>query len=271
MSNDRIDDSAFINPPPDLDSLTQSLTAERDGLLNTNTSMEQNTESTALPDKFQGKSVTDVVKMYQELESTLGRQGSELGELRKLADTFIQSPTGTTQPVEQTQHRQLPSVNLEDLSEPEKVQAVLNSTLAPLQDELNMLRRERLETKLSKDHPDYIDVVKDGEFQRWVLESDLRKEMFVRANSAYDFNAANELFATWKQLKGIRNTTASADAATREAAFSQGAMATGGATDAAPKTIYRRTDLVALKSKNPALYNQLEPQIRLAYAENRVR
>ena len=52
----------------------------------------QEPEST-LPDKYQGKSLEEVVKMHQEAEKLLGRQSSEVGELRKVVDDYISSQT----------------------------------------------------------------------------------------------------------------------------------------------------------------------------------
>jgi hypothetical protein len=45
----------------------------------------------SLPDKYQGKSLEEVVQMHQEAEKLLGRQSSEVGELRKVVDDYIAS------------------------------------------------------------------------------------------------------------------------------------------------------------------------------------
>ena len=47
----------------------------------------------SLPDKYQGKSTAEIVQMHQEAEKLLGRQSSEVGELRKVVDTYIQGQT----------------------------------------------------------------------------------------------------------------------------------------------------------------------------------
>ena len=46
-------------------------------------------EQDDIPDKYKGKSVQEVVAMHQEAERLIGSQGSEVGELRKVVDTFI--------------------------------------------------------------------------------------------------------------------------------------------------------------------------------------
>ena len=44
-----------------------------------------------IPDKYKGKSAEELVQMHQEAEKLLGRQSSEVGELRKVVDTYIQT------------------------------------------------------------------------------------------------------------------------------------------------------------------------------------
>ena len=44
-----------------------------------------------LPEKYQGKSVEDLVQMHQELEKFSGKQSTEVGELRKVVDNYIQT------------------------------------------------------------------------------------------------------------------------------------------------------------------------------------
>ena len=52
-------------------------------------------EEQSLPDKYQGKSLEEVVQMHQEAEKLLGRQSSEVGELRKVVDDYISSQPTT--------------------------------------------------------------------------------------------------------------------------------------------------------------------------------
>ena len=55
-------------------------------------------EESKVPDKYQGKSLEEVVQMHQEAEKLLGRQSSEVGELRKVVDDYISSQTPTPAP-----------------------------------------------------------------------------------------------------------------------------------------------------------------------------
>ena len=50
-----------------------------------------------IPEKYQGKSTAEIVRMHQEAEKLLGRQSSEVGELRSVVDNYIQTQLDTTQ------------------------------------------------------------------------------------------------------------------------------------------------------------------------------
>jgi hypothetical protein len=51
--------------------------------------VEQPQKEPTVPEKYQGKSLEQVVQMHQEAEKLLGRQSSEVGELRKVVDDYI--------------------------------------------------------------------------------------------------------------------------------------------------------------------------------------
>lgn len=44
-----------------------------------------------VPDKYKDKSLEDVVRMHQEAEKLLGRQSSEVGDLRKSVDDLLKA------------------------------------------------------------------------------------------------------------------------------------------------------------------------------------
>ena len=47
---------------------------------------------TEVPDKYQGKSTAEIVRMHQEAEKLLGKQSSEVGELRKVVNDSPNTP-----------------------------------------------------------------------------------------------------------------------------------------------------------------------------------
>ena len=67
---------------------------------------EQPVQEPDIPEKYQGKSVEELVQMHQELEKFSGKQSTEVGELRKLVDDHIQTQlTNQQAPQQQQQHR----------------------------------------------------------------------------------------------------------------------------------------------------------------------
>lgn len=56
-----------------------------------------------LPEKYKGKSLKDIVLMHQEAEKLIGRQGSEVGELRKVVDDFIKTQTSKDSDTKETE------------------------------------------------------------------------------------------------------------------------------------------------------------------------
>jgi len=260
MADDKIVDNAG-ELPPNGEGLFNDLMAEKQQI-----QTETQTPSYQIPEKFQGKSLEEVVKSYVELESKVGSQGQELGELRKLADQFIQQPTYTRQEPTQT-------IDFDSLEEPDKVKAILERELAPLKNELFETKKEKLNAKLKSEHPDFMDIVANREFQEWVMKSPVRMEMFARADRNFEYDAANELFTTYKAVKGIQASKVTEQIRNAETtqAFGQSRMETGSAEDTAPKKVYRRADIIDLKIRNPERYRMLENEILQAYAEGRVR
>ena len=253
--------------PTDINSVIDSLTAEKTGQVATTTVQNNSFE---VPEKFKGKTTEEVIKSYMELESTVGKQGQELGELRKAADNFIRQTPPYGQGVQgQTVDNQ---IDFDSLDEPEKVKAVINKELDPIRNELHDVKREKLNAKLSANHPGYMDIVNDTDFQQWVMKSPVRMEMFARADRLFEYDAADELFTTYKAIKGIATSNQAREVAKQETerTFTQSRMETGSIDDTAPKNRYRRADLIQLKIKDPARYATLEPEIMKAYQEGRV-
>ena len=61
--------------------------------------VEETPQEDDIPDKYKGKSTAEIVRMHQEAEKLLGRQSSEVGELRQLLiTTFRHNSTQHQQP-----------------------------------------------------------------------------------------------------------------------------------------------------------------------------
>lgn len=229
-------------------------------------------KSIELPEKFKGKSVEEIVSSYQDLESRFGKQGQELGEYRRLADTYIKRELESPAPskaVKETEEE----INF--LDEPEKaVDKVVDKRLEKTQRELADLRRQAMAHNLERSHPDYNDIVVDEDFQNWVGSSRYRLGLFQEANQNFDYEAADELFSTYKQLKGAKKVDEEVQAIEKEADTKERInklKTETGSTGQATKKIFSRQEIVRLKATNPSRYQELAPVIRQAYEEGRVR
>ena len=222
-----------------------------------------------LPEKYRDKSLDDIVKMHQEAEKLIGKQAQEVGEVRKLADELIKQNLGSRQ--QQTRQEE-PEVDF--FENPQKaVQRTVDShpdIIAARQVTLEM-KRSQIQQRLAQEHPDFGDIAKDQDFANWVKSSPVRIKIFEQADSGYDFDSANELLSTYKQLRGVKNKQMSdAGEASRKQTLKAVGVDTGGSGESSKK-VYRRADLIRLKMQDPNRYEALSDEIMVAYQEGRVR
>ena len=220
-----------------------------------------------LPDKYRGKSVDDVIRMHQEAEKLMSRQAQEVGEVRKLADELIKSqlkPKPEPEVAEEVDFFENPQ---------EAVRRAVESNpkvLAAEQYAISVQRQQAQQTMMQK-HPDAPAIVNDPEFQNWVRSSRVRERLFQQADAEYDFDAADELLSTFKELRQVKvKRDDSANDESRRQALKSASVDTGGSGESTKK-IYRRADLIRLKISNPSKYEAMQDDIMAAYAEDRVR
>jgi hypothetical protein len=228
--------------------------------------IEQKSE---LPEKYRDKSLDDIVRMHQEAEKLIGKQAQEVGEVRKLADELIKQNLGSRQ--QQTKQEE-PEIDF--FENPQKavqrtvdnhpdVQAARQATLE--------MRRAQVQQRLAQEHPDFGDIAKEQDFANWVKSSPVRLRIFEQADAGYDFDSANELLSTYKQLRGVKNKQVSdAGEASRKQTLKAVGVDTGGSGESSKK-VYRRADLIRLKMQDPNRYEALSDEIMVAYQEGRVR
>ena len=221
-----------------------------------------------LPEKYREKSLEDIVRMHQEAEKLIGKQAQEVGEVRKLADELLKQNLGS----KQQQVEAEPEVDF--FENPQK--AVQNTidrhpdVLASRQAGMEF-KRMQIQQKLAQDHPDYSQVVNDSEFQNWVKSSPVRLGLYAKADGEFDYDSANELLSTFKQLRGIKaKESEQAGNAQRTKSMKAAQVDVGGSGESS-KRVYRRTDLIRLKMTDPSRYEALSDEIMQAYAEGRVR
>ena len=225
-------------------------------------------DKSELPEKYRDKSLDDIVRMHQEAEKLIGKQAQEVGEVRKLADELIKQNLGSRQQTRQEE----PEVDF--FENPQKaVQRTVDNhpdILAARQVTLEM-KRAQIQQRLAQEHPDFGDIAKDQDFANWVKSSPVRIKIFEQADSGYDFDSANELLSTYKQLRGVKNKQMSdAGEASRKQTLKAVGVDTGGSGESSKK-VYRRADLIRLKMQDPNRYEALSDEIMVAYQEGRVR
>jgi hypothetical protein len=222
-----------------------------------------------LPEKYRSKSLDEVVRMHQEAERLIGKQAQEVGEVRKLADELIkQNLSGRAQPIKEEE----PEVDF--FENPQKaVQATIDrhpDVLAARQAGVDF-RRMQIQQKLVQDHPDYSQVVNDSEFHNWVKSSPVRLGLYAKADAEFDYDSANELLSTFKQLRGIKaKQSDQANDAIRTKSMKAAQVDFGGSGESS-KRVYRRADLIRLKMTDPQRYETLSDEIMQAYSDGRVR
>jgi hypothetical protein len=222
-----------------------------------------------LPEKYRDKSLDEIVRMHQEAEKLIGKQAQEVGEVRKLADELIKQNLGSRQ--QQTRQEE-PEVDF--FENPQKaVQRTVDNhpdILAARQVTLEM-KRAQIQQRLAQEHPDFGEIAKDQDFANWVKSSPIRIQIFEQANAGYDFDSANELLSTYKQLRTVKSKQVSDEGeVTRKQNLKAVGVDVGGSGESSKK-VYRRADLIQLQLRDPDRYAALSDEIMQAYAEKRVR
>jgi hypothetical protein len=221
-----------------------------------------------MPEKYRQKSLEEVVKMHQEAEKLIGKQAQEVGEVRKLADELIkQNLSSKQQPIEQE-----PEVDFF-----ENPQEAVRKTVDTHPDVLAArqagqdFKKMQIQQKLAQEHPDFGQIVQDSDFVDWVKSSPVRIGLYAKADGEFDYDSANELLTTYKQLKGVKAKQTSDAGETQRKSSLKAASVDVGGTGESGKRIYRRADLIRLKMTDPARYDALSEEIYQAYSEGRVK
>jgi hypothetical protein len=222
-----------------------------------------------VPEKYKGKHLSDIIKMHQEAEKLIGKQAQEVGEVRKLADELIkQNLAGKAQPIKEEE----PEVDFF-----ENPQAAVRKTVDNHPDVLaarqasQEFKKMQIQQKLAQEHPDFGQIVQDQDFANWVKSSPVRIGLYAKADGEFDYDSANELLSTYKQLKGIKAKQTSEAGETQRKSNLKAATVDVGGTGESGKRVYRRADLIRLKMQDPARYDALSDEIMAAYAEGRVK
>lgn len=236
-------------------------------------------EIPALPEKYRGKSVEEIIRMHEEAEKKASRHANELGEVRKLADGLIAEKLSQKQQAATVTQKEEPVDEVDFFVNPkEAVQKIVKSSLeevtAPLKQQQAERVREETMKALQKDYPEHIQWLQDDSFAEYLKSNPVLIEQFQRLNNNYDLNAGRLVFDGFKAIQERRKDIVKKGTedlkADNKAALKSVKTTAGTDVDAQPK-VYRRSDIRNLMIRDPDRYEQLEPEIMRAYAEGRVR
>jgi len=242
--------------------------------LETDTTAKENVAPTPepeddLPEKYRGKSTKEIAQMHAEAEKLLGRQSSEVGELRRVFDTYIQSQLAEKSPKKEEVEEEI-----DFFSDPEKATARAIENHPKVKQAEKVAKEYHQQTALAKlqsKHPDMKTIVSNEAFQNWVKASRIRTQLFIQADQQYDYDSADELFSLWKDRQQVVNQTAQAEKAGRKAAVQAANTGGGRGSNEVSKKVYRRSDIIKLMETDPERYEALSDEIFRAYQEGRVK
>jgi len=229
---------------------------------------EDHVSEDTIPEKYKGKSAQEIIRMHQEAEKLIGKQAQEVGEVRKLADELLKQSLSSKAAATEVE----PEIDF--FEDPQK--AIRNSidkhpdVLAARQS-AQEFKKMQIQQKLSQNHPDFGNIVQDPEFAEWVKQSPVRTQLYAKADAEFDYDSANELLSTYKQLKQIKTQQVETQGKETLKQNLKAASVDTGGTGESSKRVYRRADLIRLRMNDPDRYEALEPEIMAAYAEGRVR
>ena len=236
---------------------------------------EEQPQQPEVPEKYQGKSVEDLVQMHQELEKFSGKQSTEVGELRKVVDDYIQTQLSVQQAPQQQQQQDDNDDDVDFFVDPKTAvsRAIDNHPkIKEAQAYTQQYKQQATLAQLKSSHPEMEQILQDPKFAEWIKGSKVRTQLFVQADQAYDYDAAHELFSLWKERNQIVQQTAQAE---KEARKSQVKSAnTGnarGTAEGSRRKVYRRADIIKLMRTDPERYQSMSDELLKAYSEGRVR
>jgi hypothetical protein len=229
---------------------------------------EQPQQDDELPEKYQGKTAAELARMHQEAEKLLGRQSSEVGELRKVVDSYIQTQLTPAAPEESEEE-------VDFFVDPEKAveRAIAkHPKIKEAEAVTQQYKQSNAMSQLQSRHPDMQNILQDAKFAEWIQASKIRTKLFNQADQQYDYEAADELFTLWKERQGAVAQTAAAEKVERKQAVKSASTGNArGNPDSNSKKTYRRSDIIKLMKTDPERYLSISDEIMQAYAEGRVK
>jgi len=236
---------------------------------------EEQPQQPEVPEKYQGKSVEDLVQMHQELEKFSGKQSTEVGELRKVVDDYIQTQLSDQQAPQQQQQQDDNDDDVDFFVDPKTAvsRAIDNHPkIKEAQAYTQQYKQQATLAQLKSSHPEMEQILQDPKFAEWIKGSKVRTQLFVQADQAYDYDSADELFSLWKERNQVVQQTAEAEKAARKSQVKSANTGNArGTAEGSRRKVYRRADIIKLMRTDPERYQSMSDELLKAYSEGRVR
>jgi hypothetical protein len=231
----------------------------------------ESVEEDDIPDKYRGKTAAEIAKMHEEAEKLIGRQSSEVGELRRIVDDFVK--TQLEQQKQSPQAQDEPEIDFfEDPDAYIERKLASHPKMKEAEEYNQQARQSAILTQLQQNHPDYQSILQDEKFAEWIMASKVRQNLYAQADQQFDYDAADELLTLWKERQNIVKQTEEVQKQDRKNQAK--AASTGkakGSGEPSSRKVYRRSDIIELMKTNPKRYAQISDEIMQAYAEGRVK
>lgn len=242
-----------------------------------------------VPEKLRGKSVTDLLALYQEAERQIGRQANEVGTLRSLVDQILEvKPGHASRPAKpEPQAETIDTDTL--LADPHgAVTRAASQATRPLEDKIAQLERLEAQRAFLAAHPTAQRDANDPAFIDWVKGNKARTKLGQKAfppDGPPDFEAADDLWALWEEQRRTAAPTEPAPEVT-PASPEQPAptvktsppklLGGGGGNDpgaASSQRTFSRAKLLKLQMEKPDEYYDpaFQQELMQAYREGRVK
>ena len=229
---------------------------------------EDNSEE--IPEKYRNKTVKELVDMHQNAEKAIGKQGGEVGELRKMVDDYIQAQV-PEQPKEQEQQNE----DIDFFTAPEKaVETAIDRhpAIKAAKKATEDMQLETARNHIITKHPNIRETLTDPKFAEWVKGSQYRQKQFIQAETRFDLDAVDELMTGWSERQSfVDNTVATEKNARKDSVREASTGSTQSSQGGSRKPIFRRADIIKLITNDPDRYEALYPEIAQAYIDGRVK
>jgi len=273
-------DSPTVKVAETVEDVVAGITEEikADAVATTDTPVVENPEvpASVIPDKYQGKTLEQVVEMHQNAEHELGRVNNDLGTQRQLTDRLLDLKRTDDLADNTATPTPLPQVSSMDLlDDPNKVlEAVAASAAAQAvsasEEKFSKIESDMLTQQFVSKHPDYRQIATSPAFTQFIEQSPLRQNAasLAQQGDLYQADILLDEYKAFTQATSSSTDTSAAQAASLETGGNPSGSAVGG-----DKQIYSRAALMELRVNKPEQYKDpaFQQKITLAYHEGRVK